>query len=90
MLVRQWISERVGGGYVNFERLCVDLMQRADSEGIDVTTREIRVILEKLIRDGTVETCQYLAEDQRYQATIYDDSNIYWYWFRMRQGAAHD
>jgi len=90
MLVRQWIAERVGRGYVNFERLNDELLARAQSEGLDITSQEIRVVLEKLIRDGAVETCQFLAEDQRYQPTIYDDSNIYWYWFRMRQEETHD
>lgn len=89
MLVRTWITERVGAGYVNFERLSNELLARAENDGLDVTRREIRVILEKLISDGQVETCQFLAEEQRYDPTVYDNSNIYWYWFRMKREAGN-
>ena len=82
MLVRQWINEQLDQGVTSFERLRDELLQRAARDGLDITPREIRVVLERLIRDGNVETCQFLAEDQCYRATVYDDSNIYWYWFR--------
>lgn len=82
MLVRRWIDEQLEQGVISFERLCAELLKRAARDGLDVTPREIRVVLERLIRDGNVETCQFLAEDQCYRPTVYDDSNIYWYWFR--------
>lgn len=85
MLVRQWITERIGQGYVNFENLRSELLSRADEAGLDVSASEIRVVVEKLIATGDIETCQFLAEDQCYQPTVYDNSNIYWYWFRMRK-----
>ncbi|GEM_PF-1151343 len=84
MLVRNWIAEQVGLGYINFERLSQRLLARAEETGVDVSASEIRVVLEHLIRDGRVETCQFLAEEQRYHPTVYDDSNIYWYWFRLK------
>lgn len=86
MLVRDWIAERIGAGYVNFEHLSRALAERAEAAGIDVSAAEIRVVLERMIRDGQVETCQFLAEDQRYGRAVYDDSNIWWYWFRLHDG----
>ncbi len=83
MLVRDWIIERVGRGYVNFERLSAELLGRAESAGVSVSAQEIRVVLERMIRRGEIESCQFLAEDQRYSPTVYDDSNIWWYWFRL-------
>jgi len=88
MLVRDWINERVGLGYVNFERLRHELLKRAQEAGLDISAGKIRVVLEKLIRDGSIETCQFLAEEQRYHPTLYDNSNIYWYWFRLKDCAS--
>lgn len=87
MLVRSWITERVGDGYVNFERLSRALLDRADNAGLNVTTAEIRIVLEKMIADGIIEPCQFLAEEQYYRPTLYDNSNIYWYWFRLAEKA---
>ena len=84
MLIKQWITERVKKGYINFERLSQELLNRADSRGIDISQGEIKIVLERMIRDGRVETCQYLAEDQIFSPTVYDNSNIYWYWFRLK------
>jgi hypothetical protein len=88
MLVRNWITEHIGSGYINFERLRDELLTRAEDAGLDVSAREIRVVLEKLISNGNIETCQFLAEDQCYRPTVYDDSNIYWYWFRVKAEAS--
>ena len=84
MLIKQWITERVKEDYVNFERLSQELLNRAKDIGIDISQGEIKIVLERLIRDGHVETCQYLAEDQIFSPTVYDNSNIYWYWFRLK------
>lgn len=83
MLVRHWITERIGAGTVNYERLAGALLARAEAAGLDISAQEIRVVLEKLIADGVVEPCQFLAEEQCYRPTVYDNSNIYWYWFRL-------
>lgn len=88
MLVGQWILAEVGGEGASFERLCRALLGRAEDAGLDVSVAEIRVVLEKLIADGRVETCQFLAESQAYQATVYDDSNIHFYFFRGADGPA--
>lgn len=82
MLVRQWISEIAGEDFVTFESLRHLIDVRAESVGIEVSESEIRVVLEKLIASGEIATCQYLAESQSYGATVYDNSNIYWYFFR--------
>ncbi|MCB1747864.1 MAG: hypothetical protein H6977_12375 [Gammaproteobacteria bacterium] len=88
MLVRQWINERLaGGGVVNFERLARDLVARGEDAGLDVGRKEVRVVLERMIRDGQVDTCQFLAEDQVYAPTVYDDRYIHFYWFRLHATA---
>ena len=84
MLIKQWITERVKEDYVNFERLSGELLSKAEHHGVDVSKGEIKIVLERLIRDGQVEACQYLAEDQVFSPTIYDNSNIYWYWFHLK------
>ena len=65
----------------------MEIVDRAADRGLTTTASEVRVILEKLIRDGTVESCQYLAEDSCYEPTIYDGSNIYFYAFRLKRQA---
>jgi hypothetical protein len=84
MLIAAWITERLAEGYTGFEPLSAAIVERAAESGLDTSAREIRVILEKLIRDGTVEPCQYLAEDDCYEPTVYDNSNIYFYAFRLK------
>ena len=69
---------------MNFERLSRELLSKAESYGVDISQGEIKIVLERLVRDGHVETCQYLAEDQVFSPTIYDNSNIYWYWFHVK------
>ena len=85
MLIADWITERLAEGYAGFEPLSAEIVDRAAEGGLITSTREVRVILEKLIRDGTVVPCQYLAEDDCYERTIYDNSNIYFYAFRLKQ-----
>jgi uridine phosphorylase len=84
MLIAEWITERLAEGVMGFELLSAAIVARAAERGLETTAREVRVILERLIRDGKVETCQYLAEDDRYEPTVYDKSNIYFYAFRVK------
>ena len=83
MLARRWIEEHLLEGIDNFTRLSRSLVARAEREGLDMTTREIRVVLDRLISDGRVEPCQWLAEDQRYAPTVYDNKSVHFYWFRL-------
>ncbi len=85
MLIAKWITERLADGYAGFEPLSAEIVDRAADSGLLTSAREVRVILEKLIREGTVEPCQYLAEDDCYEPTVYDNSNIYFYAFRLKQ-----
>jgi len=89
MLITSWITERLAKGHTAFEPLSADIVTRAADRGLTATSSEVRVILEKLIRDGTVESCQYLAEDSCYEPTIYDGSNIYFYTFRLKGQTQH-
>jgi hypothetical protein len=89
MLITSWITERLAKGHTAFEPLSADIVTRAADRGLTATSSEVRVILEKLIRDGTVESCQYLAEDSCYEPTIYDSSNIYFYTFRLKGQTQH-
>ena len=88
MLVGDWILETLGAGYANYEQLCTLVGGRAADQGLAVGNGEIRVLLERMIRDGRVEPCQFLAEEQRYAPTVYDGSHIFWYWFRPRSAGA--
>ncbi len=83
MLVAQWISEALGEGLAGFDRLCALVQERATAAGLATSRHEVRVVLERMIRDGRVEGCQFLAEDWRYEPTVYDGSNIYFYRFRL-------
>ena len=85
MLIADWITERLADGYFGFEPLSTEIVSRAADGGLITSAREVRVILEKLIRDGTVIPCQYLAEDDCYEPTVYDGTNIYFYAFRLKQ-----
>jgi hypothetical protein len=88
MLVRQWIREHLAAGTVaNFERLARDLAGRAAEAGVAVSRNEVRVVLERMIKDGQVDPCQFLAEDQVYAPTVYDDRHIHFYWFRLHATA---
>ncbi|MGE0484635.1 MAG: hypothetical protein AB7Q81_10885 [Gammaproteobacteria bacterium] len=88
MLVRQWIRERLAAGTVaNYEQLARDLAARASAAGLEVGRREIRVVLERMVKDGQVDSCQFLAEDQVYAPTVYDDRYIHFYWFRLHATA---
>ena len=84
MLIAEWITERLADGIIGFELLSADIGTRAAGTGLETSAREVRVILERMVRDGKVETCQYLAEDDRYEPTVYDKSNIYFYTFRLK------
>ncbi|MEE2983531.1 MAG: hypothetical protein VX929_09575 [Pseudomonadota bacterium] len=84
MLIAEWITERLADGIIGFELLSADIVTRAAGTGLETSAREVRVILERMVRDGKVETCQYLAEDDRYEPTVYDKSNIYFYTFRLK------
>ena len=82
MLIRNWILEEVSGKYVNFEALCRELVSKARKHKYTTSEMEIRILLERLIKDRMVDTCQFLAEERTYSPTIYDERNIYWYWFK--------
>lgn len=84
MLARRWIEEHLHEGIDNFARLSRSLVARAEREGVNMSPAEIRVVLDRLISDGRVEPCQWLAEDQRYSPTVYDNKSIHFYWFRMK------
>ena len=84
MLITDWITERLAEGITGFELLSTYIVTRAAGTGLKTSAREVRVILERMVRDGKVETCQYLAEDDRYEPTVYDKSNIYFYTFRLK------
>ncbi|MCZ6664237.1 MAG: hypothetical protein O7B81_02920 [Gammaproteobacteria bacterium] len=84
MLIANWITERLNEGIIGFELLSAEIVTRAAGKGLETSAREVRVILERMVRDGKVETCQYLAEDDRYEPTVYDKSNIYFYTFRLK------
>ncbi len=62
------------------------LAERAKDHPLPPTENEIRIVLAKLIRDGRVQACQFLMEDQRFEPAHYSDKSIHFYWFRTAVG----
>ena len=83
MLVRKWILEQLGTEHVTFEKISSTVLLQAQNHNINISLQEIRTVTEHLIKNGTIDSCQYLAEEKYYAKTIYDKSNIYWYFFKL-------
>lgn len=90
MLVAQWIVECLQHRHRNFTMLCSAVNERAKDHPLAPTATEIRVVLARLVRDGSVEACQFLAEDQRFAPTVYSEKSIHFYWFRAAGMGGND
>ncbi|MDP6993657.1 MAG: hypothetical protein QGF87_04815 [Woeseiaceae bacterium] len=82
MLVSQWILEYLKDEHRNFAMLRAALAERGKAHPLPPTEKEIRIALARLIRDGRVESCQFLAEDQCFGPAEYSERSIHFYWFR--------
>ncbi len=85
MLVKQWIREALQERYITFDHINQYVTKQALAIGMKASMSEIKINLEKLIKENVVETHQYLAEEKYYSKTIYDKTNIYWYFFTLKE-----
>ena len=85
MLVTLWIKEALQEPYITFDHINTYALRQSIAMGIRTSPTEVKVALDKLIEKNIVETHQYLAEEKYYAETIYDKSNIYWYFFKLKR-----
>ena len=84
MLVTLWIKDALQKPYSTFDHINNYAAQQSMAMGIETSPAEVKAALDKLIEQNIVETHQYLAEEKYYAETIYDKSNIYWYFFKLK------
>ena len=85
MLVTLWIKDALQKPYSTFDHINNYVVQQSIAMGIETSSTEVKAALDKLIEKNIVETHQYLAEEKYYAETIYDKSNIYWYFFKLKR-----
>jgi hypothetical protein len=83
MLVKKWILEHITSEHTTFQKISDAVLLQAKSHDANISLQEIRAVTEHLIKNGTIDSCQYLAEEKHYAKTVYDKSNIYWYFFKL-------